>query len=583
GGYKREDIHVVGFPAVISALLDETLFNLVRLFPMTALLLLLAVWLLFRRLWPAFVSSGVAMIAVLWTMGIAIAMDPRITVMHTIAPVVILIVSFSDVIHLVSAYLMELEDDKDKEQAIIDATTDVGRACWYTSLTTFTGFVSMSFVPTPVFRQLGVILGAGVGIALILAMTVVPILLYYLPRPGSWRVGATSRTQGWIDGALDTMARWTTHQPWRVISAWIVVIIVTIIGLFHFHIETRFSDRMDDDHQVNVDRRWFAEHFAQANYLSIYVEAEERDALLDPELMQGLARLQAEVDQLPQVDDSQSVVNLLQLMHEELAGADAETSLPNTREGLTQYLLMFEMSGGRELDRLLDFDRRTALINVRLNSEAIRETYDTGVQIMAMAEEHLQGRAEVKPTGAIYLTGEWLGEILAGQSRGLIFTVIVIAFMMMIALRSVRVGLWSMLPNVLPLFVLGGALGLLYDAVDSDTLMLGMLAIGIGVDDTIHFMMRYRSESLRTDDTALALKRTYGFAGRAIVMTTLVLAMGFAPCLFSSYYSFWIMGSMLPFVLVVALLADLLLVPAMVTAGLLSFNPRGAEVSGDTP
>ena len=93
-GWEREQLHVVGFPAVITVLLEETLFNLVRLFPIVSILLLFCVWFLFRRLWPAFVSMGVAGVAVLWTMGLGVAMDPRVTVLHSIAPVVILIVSF---------------------------------------------------------------------------------------------------------------------------------------------------------------------------------------------------------------------------------------------------------------------------------------------------------------------------------------------------------------------------------------------------------------------------------------------------------------------------------------------------------
>jgi predicted RND superfamily exporter protein len=112
--------------------------------------------------------------------------------------------------------------------------------------------------------------------------------------------------------------------------------------------------------------------------------------------------------------------------------------------------------------------------------------------------------------------------------------------------------------------------GLFHDFVDSDALILAMLAIGIGVDDTIHFMMRYRLEAERTEDRTEALKRTYDFAGRAIVITTLTLALGFAPFAFAGYYSITILGTLLPMTLVVALSADLLLVPALAQVGALA-------------
>ena len=129
-----------------------------------------------------------------------------------------------------------------------------------------------------------------------------------------------------------------------------------------------------------------------------------------------------------------------------------------------------------------------------------------------------------------------------------------------------------MIPNAFPLLVLGGTLGLVYDEVDSDTLFLAMLAIGIGVDDTIHFLMRFRLERSRSTDRQEALIRTFEFAGRAIIMTTVTLALGFAPFVLSGYFSIWILGVYLPLTLVVALLADLLLVPAMAQVGWIRFR-----------
>ena len=133
-------------------------------------------------------------------------------------------------------------------------------------------------------------------------------------------------------------------------------------------------------------------------------------------------------------------------------------------------------------------------------------------------------------------------------------------------------GLWSMLPNLLPLFSVTAVATWTWGAFDSDTLAILMMAIGIGVDDTIHFLTRYRIEADRTSTTAEALDRTFSFAGRAIIMTTVVLAIGFLPFLMSDYYSSWIMGSLLPLALIVAMVADLLLVPALAQIGLMRFR-----------
>ena len=129
-----------------------------------------------------------------------------------------------------------------------------------------------------------------------------------------------------------------------------------------------------------------------------------------------------------------------------------------------------------------------------------------------------------------------------------------------------------MIPNALPLIMLAGYVALAWDAMDSDTMMIGMLAIGIGVDDTIHFLMRFRLESMKTDDRTVALRRTFDYAGRAILMTTVILALGFLPLGLSGYLTTRMFGTLLPAVLVVALVADLLLLPALIQVGWIRFK-----------
>ena len=167
--------------------------------------------------------------------------------------------------------------------------------------------------------------------------------------------------------------------------------------------------------------------------------------------------------------------------------------------------------------------------------------------------------------GMTFLIGNWLTELGAGQKRGLLASLLTITVMMSLALRSTRLGLVSMIPNVIPLLSLGGLAAALWDPLDSDTFVIAILAIGIGVD-TVHFLMRYRRECLRGASLEVAIRRTFDL-GRAIVITTLVLGLGFLPMSLSTYYSTQIVGTLLPFTLVMALVADLLLVPAMATLG----------------
>ena len=573
-GFPAESLHLAGLPAMNRALVDITIDSFKFIFPASTVLLIFSVLLLFRRFWPAIAAASVSLMALTWTMALAVLIDREISVMHTIAPVVILIVGAADVIHLCSAYLLELRGGKDKHEAIVSATAEVGEACLFTSVTTLIGFLGLTFVPTPVFQQLGITLGTGVAFALLIAVFFVPILLSILPTPKATETARDDRVSDLLDRSLDGMADLTQERPRAVIAGFILFAGLIGYGLSQLQIETAVSDRLDPEHVHSQDRRWLEDRFVGSDFMQLIVDAQTPGALFTPEVLNGLAAAQALLEENPSVDSAGSVVDLFAMLHTQLTGE--AKGFPETRAAIAQYALPLENLSRSVLDSLVDFERQRAVVHLRLNHDRVRELALFGLDAARLIEEKTGGAVKVEPTGMIYLTGDWLDDLVAGQQRGLGFTFFFIGLMMIVCLRSLRAGLWSMVPNALPLFALGGYLGLTLDSADSDVLVLAMLAIGIGVDDTIHFLMRFRLEHSRTDDTREAVRRTFHYAGRAIVVTTIVLGLGFLPLALSGQMTIAMMGTLLPLTLVVALVADLLLVPALARVGLIRFPTRSA-------
>ena len=578
-GFERAGLHRAGFPAAVSEVMEQAYFNIGRIFPLSAVLLLLAVWLLFRRFWPVVITGVVSLVAVIWTGGFLVLLDHRVSIMATLLPVVILIISFSDVVHLCSSYLTEVSAGLEKDQAVRTSGSEVGAACFLTSVTTFVGFVSMSFVPTPAFRLLGLSLGFGVGVALLLAITLTPILLSWMPRPRPWRRGEEGGIQGALDWLLELCVRWATGRPILVTAAFGALLLASIVGMSKIEIETDFVDRLDEDNYMRRDAAWLEERFAGSLLLDAFVDTSDAGGILDARTFVAMATLQDRIAELPGVDHAMSMVDLVRDLHA-AARSEAtptESGVPTSPGALAQYLLLFEMAGGERLDRLVDFERRTARISVRLSGSGFMEAARVGEEIRRLAASTLGDRATVDPAGLQYLLGAWLDEILAGQRRGLLFAFLAVAVMMVLGLGSLYVGLWSMVPNMLPLAALGGYLGLFWDTVDSDVAVIAMVAIGIGVDDTIHFLMRLRLEWDRCESPGDAIRAAQRYAGRGIVITTAILVMGFLPFALSDYLSTQIFGTLMPYCLVIALLADLLLVPALVQLGWVGYGGRSRE------
>jgi hypothetical protein len=352
------------------------------------------------------------------------------------------------------------------------------------------------------------------------------------------------------------------------------VFLLTLTGLLQLHIETALSERFSDDNPISKDREWFKEGFASTNVVQLVVDSGRPDGLKNLRFLTNLEALEAEIEADPDVDVAFSVVDLLSMLHEQLSGE--ARGLPTKPKAPAEYFFVLESRDRHILRGLTDFELRRAVLSIRLKNEGVRVGFEKGQAFERRAAELFGAEVHVESTGMQFLTGEWLGSIVQGQQRGLGVTFVVILVMMVVALRSLRAGIWSMIPNALPLLMLGGWLGLTTDAVDSDTLILAMLAIGIGVDDTIHFLMRYRLEVMRDNDRQAAIRRTYRYAGRAIVITTVVLTLGFLPFAVSGYLSVSILGTLLPLTLIFALLADLLLVPALASLGWLHFSSGSA-------
>ncbi len=574
GGIEPASIHRAGIVVESTEATEQARFTLARLFPMTVVLLALVVFALFLRVWPVIITGGVAFVSIIWTFGLAVAIDPEVNLLMAMVPGMITVIAFSDIIHLYSGFVRKCQFGVEKRQAVLESGTEVGVACLFTSVTTFVGFASLVFIPTPVIRHLGVVLGAGVGIALLLALTLVPVMLTWVPGIDAGTRGESSFAGRWLDAALALSQRVSMGWPKATVAVFAVVIVVCGYGASQLTIESSFAKRLDPDNPIRQSQRYIAEHFAGANFLDVYVLAPEGRGLLDPETFRGIAELHDTVEALPEVDDALSLVETIRLMHEALTGSKG---LPETREQLAQYLLLFEISGGEGLSQLINEERSRLRMSVRLDDDGLRHLAAFGDRLKVQGESMIGDGFVVKPTGITYLLGDWITFTLDGQRRGLLFAVLSTALMMVICLRSLRVGLLSMIPNLLPLIVLGGYVGGVWDQADSDTILVAVFAIGIAVDDTIHFLTRLRIESARTDDVDQAVADTFSFTGRAIIQTTVILCIGFSPFAASDYFSTRIIGTLLPMCLFVALVADLLLVPALVKLGVLRFGPTSVD------
>ena len=563
-GFADEKIHAGGLMAVLSAMMAVSRETLTIMFPLVTCCLLLAVFLMFGRLWPVVVTTLSAAVAVLWTSAFSISQEPVVNILMSILPTFVMIISFSDVVHICSAYLLNLQGGSDKETAIADATVEVGAACFLTSITTAVGFYALTFVPAPAFQTLGFAAAVGVLIAYALAMLIVPICLSTLPTPSDWHAGRVGWVQSAIDKLLDALCILTTERPWAVIAGWAVVLAVLGYGAAQVTFETDFQKRLDEDSPARVDARYIEERFVESTLIDVYVDTPRPGDVIEANTFANMVAFEQEVESWPEVEKVVSYIDLMRATHRSIIGDGAEFG-PFSDEELAQMMVLLEMEGPDAMSEFLDFERQSTRMTVYSNVEGVIGQHGIQDRIEARGESIGPG-VKVEATGVGPLLGGWLDEILAGQRRGVLFSLLTIMLLLIIGFRSLRAGVVSMVPNVMPLLAAGAWCGFFWDQVDSDTLIVAMIALGIGVDDTIHFISRFQTEVKRRDRLD-AIRETFRYSGRGIFITTFVFIVGFLPALTSDYSSIWALGLLLPVCFVVALLADVLLVPALCAVG----------------
>jgi predicted RND superfamily exporter protein len=564
-------VHAVGFPVITSVILDAAIFNLTTLIPLAVLVLVIVVLLLFRRLWPVVFTGVIGGLSMLWASAAAIAIEPDVTLLHTMSPILILVIALADAIFVLHAYVRRLHAGDEKEAAIVAAIAEVGPACVLTSISTFVSFASLLLIPAPAMQALGFISGVGVASALLLVVTLGPILLALLPTPPAAQ--STSRVRRAIDSVVDGTRRIATGRPRLVVGVALLLIVASIAGLPTLEIETDFARRFPDSHRLVQAETFISEHFGGHGVVELVVRTKEGGAL-EPELLDAIRRVEAQALTHEDVLSALSAADVVARAHAAFVPEQAASSpIPKSPELVTQLLFLLESGGDDPLRGMVTDDRAAQRITLRVRPTGVREIGALGDLFAEQARAELPAGVTVEPTGLSVMFGGWLDSLYAAQLEGLGLVALFTILILTLGLRSIRVGLLSLIPNGLPALLFIGSLALPGQHLDSDYLIVAIVGLGIAVDDTIHFLARYRAAWFELGDTKLALEETYRSVGPAMVQTTIILVVGVSPILLSEYTGSRMFSTQLSRVLIGALFADLFLLPALIQLGWLRFGP----------
>jgi predicted RND superfamily exporter protein len=540
--------------------------------------------LFFRRFIGVAGPLAVAACSILVSVALIGLLGWNLDILFGMLPTLLIAVGVADGVHIISEFRAYHADLGDRREAVRRTLRLVGTPCLLTSLTTAAGFGAMSIAPIKMISHFAIYSAVGVLAAFLLSVTLLVVFLSFGSRTPKREITEREKLRAkggrWFVAGLDAVARFDIRHRRAIIAVGALVLLVSGVGIGRLEVDSNFLTDFSERVPIRETTFFVDEVMSGTNSFVYLFDAGVADGIKQPEVLREIERLQHEADeQVDVVTRTNSIVDVLKDINQSFHGGDpAYYALPESRELVAQYLLLYEISGGEELEEYVSTDYSRAALDLRCK-------WTNSSLLMGMTAE-LDAYLEAHPLEASAVAGSGIGAlwlklseyITQSQIRGFLLAFVAIAAMMCLLFRSLRTGLLSMVPGVAPVIVALGAMGWLNQPLDYTKLLIAPVAIGIAVDYAIHLVTRYRHEFLRCRDYERALYASMRDVGRALVVTSVVLVLGFLVFLASSLASQAVFGVLLASTILLALIADFLLMPALVMM-LKPFGPEAPDAA----
>lgn len=558
-----------GVPFLRVQIVEELKFQQVTFIPGTALIYFLVLLFMFRR--PAGVLGplGVVAIAVLLTVTMLVATGSSINIINNILPTLIFIICVSDSIHMLVRDAEETEAGRDREASVKAMVRHTGAACLLTTSTTAVGFFSLIAADTEILQNFGWQAGAGVMFGWVVTIFFLPALAVLL-RPVQRTTVSVDETGGAQHGLIE---RWLSRlghlvlaRPKTFIAGGLLVVAAAAGFGSQVKIDTILLEVYEPGHPAYDSTVQLEAELSGILPVEISLEADDEDTFKDPAVFARMHQIQRFAERDDVVLSTQSLVDFHQAARAALLGDPAERNvMPESREQVEQLHLLIAGSPDARTgpNRYVTPDFRNARILLRVRDAGAREQLRLGEELKveldaAFADTSVRYRI----TGDAYVASAALDSFIRDLFVSLLLAMVIIFMMMTVVFRSLTLGVISMLPNVIPLVLTFGYMGVAGIDLNTTTVIIFAISLGLAVDDTIHFLARFREElDTHGDDIHAAVLGAYNGAGRAIMLTSVMLLIGLVVLLFSSFVPTQYFAILTAFTIAGAILGDLLILP----------------------
>jgi len=565
-GVVSNDIRLAG-SMPISLMLGKIMERDFSVFTGLAIVLIsIFLFIIFRRASGVLMPITVMSLGVILTLSLMAIMDTPIQVSTSILPSFLLAVCVGDSIHLLTIFYRHFDDGEDKILALKHAMEHTGLAIFFTSITTAAGLASFATSELTPVAALGIYGALGSIIAFLLTIFIIPCLISLLPLKRRPKV---QQDNSGLQSILSWCATFSTTYPKAIVSVGMIMFMVCL-GIAS---QSQFSHHplkwLPDHEPALAALEKHEERMGASLAIEIMLDTGKERGVNNPDFMRALDRAQKEIETWEtdtyRIVKTMSVANIVKESNRALHDNNEEHfSIPDDPKLISQELFLIELDEPDDLYNVID--RRYETARLTLMIPWIDALYC--LQLLDRLEPYLNDKlgpytTEITITGVVPVLGATFAKMLYSTAESYGYAAIAITFMMIFLIGSVKLGLVSMIPSLLPILIVLSIIRIIGMPLDMLTMLIGSIAIGLTVDDNVHFMHGFRRIYVQTGDPAYAVRHTLLSTGRAMLITSVVLSMGFIIYTQSEMKNMISFGLMTAFCIVLALLATFLLAPAL--------------------
>ena len=497
------------------------------------------------------------MAGVVWTTGLMVLTSTPINMGTFVLPALLMAVGIAYAIHIMSQYYHELRPGRGPHEVVAATIDHISLPLTIAALTTVAGFATFLFTPIRAIREFGVYSVFGITAIFILSLAILPAALVLLPTPK--RTSNLHDENNWLARLLRVLGELAVRHSRVVLLMGLLVCLVCAWGVRGIRVETDFLGFFRPDSQIRIDNARVAEHLAGTQPVYVVVDGGEPQSVTRLGTLKAMSDLQAFIDRQPGVDKTMSLLDYLGVVRRALeAGTEP---LPASQKEVDQLLLLIDPA---DIEAVVNRDYSRANIIVRTTLSGSGEVGDFVNRVKAFAAERFPRDVTVQPTGTVVLLNRSADTLAWGQVTSLWQVFVVLLILMSALFLSLRVGLLSLIPNVVPIVILFGVMGWTGVSLNISTSLIAALAIGIAIDDTIHYFSAVNGQLRETGDQAQSVRNATRAMGKPMIVTSVALCAGFLVVCLSNFQPVEYFGYLASLTMAVALLADLFISPAIV-------------------